>query len=399
MLSGILLPKIFKKNFISYFCIYINLIIIMKYFIDLFSPNTAQAFSESDQNISGFRISRKSYVQNQNISIGDKFICYCTKIQRFIGVLKIISKPFEDQTPIFIKENDPFVLRFRVEPIVWLPLEKGISIHQDEIWNTLSITKELSKDSTKWTYMVFSSPRLWLTEDCQFLENILLRQKEELKDYPLSENERKKIRGAKKVRISNNKETIIEIPEEENNNVLTTTKQEERESIQIQALLAEIGEKLNYKIWIPKSDRSRVLIKWKPKHNNTLLNALPLVFDGPTLKVIENIDILWIKRHSIIRAFEVEGTTAIYSGILRMADLLSLQPMLDIKIHIVAPVERKEAVFEQINRPVFAFMEKGPLSELCTYIAYDSVKELKKEPHLEHMNDSIIDEYSEFAND
>lgn len=82
-----------------------------------------------------------------------------------------------------------------------------------------------------------------------------------------------------------------------------------------------------------------------------------------------------------------------------MADLLSLQPMLDIKIHIVAPEERRDSVFEQINRPVFAFMEKGPLASLCTYIAYSSVKELKKEPHLEHMNDSIIDEYTEFAND
>ena len=370
----------------------------MKYFIDLFSPSTALAFSESDQTISGFRISRKAYVQNQEISIGDKFICYCTKIQRFIGVLEILSPFFEDNTPIFTKEEDPFILRFRVKPIVWLPLEKGIPIHNDKIWKNLSFTKGLSNDSTKWTYMVFSSPRLWPLKDCQYLEKLLLQQKQEMTNFPFSENEKKKIKAFQKVRISNEKETIIEIPDEDNN-TNSNKNQEEREFIQIQARLAEIGEKLNYKVWIPKSDRSRILNKWKPKHNNTLLEELPLVFDGPTLKVIENIDILWIKRHSIVRAFEVEGTTAIYSGILRMADLLSLQPMLDIKIHIAAPAERRDAVFEQINRPVFAFMEKGPLSELCTYIAYDSIKELKKEPHLEHMNDSIIDEYVEFAND
>lgn len=372
----------------------------MKYFINLFSPSTALAFSESNQTVSGFRISRKAYVKNQKIGIGDKFICYCTKIQRFIGVLEIISAFFEDNTPIFTKEEDPFILRFRVKPIVWLPLEKGIPIHNDEIWNNLTMTQGLSKDSTKWTYMVFSSPRLWPPKDCQYLEKILLQQKLNMKDFSFSESEKKKIKASQKIRISNEKETIIEIPEEDyNSNASANVIQQERESIQIQALLAEIGEKLNYKIWIPKSDRSRVLNKWKPKQGNSLLEELPLVFDGPTLKVIENIDILWIKRHSIVRAFEVEGTTAIYSGILRMADLLSLQPMLDIKIHIVAPVERRDAVFEQINRPVFAFMEKGPLSELCTYIAYDSIKELKKEPHLEHMNDSIIDEYIEFAND
>ncbi|RHJ93606.1 EVE domain-containing protein [Parabacteroides bouchesdurhonensis] len=372
----------------------------MKYYIDLFSPNTALAFSESDQTISGFRISRKTYIQNKRISIGDKFICYCTKIQRFIGVLEIMSEPFVDSTPIFTKEEDPFILRFHVKPIVWLPLEKGIPIHDDEVWNNLSITKELSKDSTKWTYMVFSSPRLWPLKDCKYLEKLLLQQKQDMKDYPFSEKDKKKIKSSKRVRISNEKEVIIEIPEEDNNdNKVINKTQEERESIQVQALLAEIGEKLGYKIWIPRSDRTRVLNKWKLQHKDTLLEELPLVFDGPTLKVIENIDVLWVKKHSIVRAFEVEGTTAIYSGILRMADLLSLQPMLDIKIHIVSSIERRDAVFEQINRPVFAFMEKGPLADLCTYIAYDSVKELRKEPHLEHMNDSIIDEYAEFSND
>ena len=74
-----LIPTIAKKN-------------IMKYFIDLFSPETAEAFSNSDRTISGFRISRKTYIENQGIGPGDKFICYCTRIQRFIGVLVVIRK-------------------------------------------------------------------------------------------------------------------------------------------------------------------------------------------------------------------------------------------------------------------------------------------------------------------
>src|SRR5690242_21750466 len=35
---------------------------------------------------------------------------------------------------------------------------------------------------------------------------------------------------------------------------------------------------------------------------------------------------------SIVRAFEVEHTTSVYSGILRMADLLALQPNMDIVV-------------------------------------------------------------------
>ena len=92
----------------------------MKYYINLFSPNTALAFSESNQEISGFRISRKAYVENQHINIGDKFICYCTKIQRFIGILEITSNFFIDSKPIFTQEDDPFTLRFKVKPIAWL---------------------------------------------------------------------------------------------------------------------------------------------------------------------------------------------------------------------------------------------------------------------------------------
>lgn len=43
------------------------------------------------------------------------------------------------------------------------------------------------------------------------------------------------------------------------------------------------------------------------------------------------------KEKTIIRVFEVEHTTSIYSGILRMADLMALQN-LNIKTHIVAPI-------------------------------------------------------------
>ena len=148
----------------------------MRYYIDLFSPETAKAFEQSKKDISGFRISRKTYVENQDIGFKDKFICYVTRLQRFIGLLEVKSKYFIDQTPIFINENDPFELRFNVEPLVWLPLIKGIPIHEDFIWSSLSFTKLLSKDSNKWTFMVFSSPRLWPKEDCEFLEKILIKQ-------------------------------------------------------------------------------------------------------------------------------------------------------------------------------------------------------------------------------
>lgn len=373
----------------------------MNYYIDLYSPETAMAFEKSSRDITGFRLSRKTYVENKKISAGDKLICYVTRIQRFVGVLEIKSEPFQESKPIFMKENDPFVLRFKVAPVVWLPLEKSIPIHQDFIWNTLSFTKGLDKsarDSTKWTFMVFSSPRSWPRDDCIFLEKALLEQFQKQVDYPFSEEDRMKLRPTR-IRISSEKEVTVTVPEDEEAEEIEEapfSEKERRNSIMVQARLAEIGEIMDFKIWLPNSDRTRVLEIWKPKED-VLLEKLPLVFDDTTLRTIRNIDVLWIKRRSIVRAFEVEDTTSIFSGILRMADLLALQPMLNIKIHVVAPNERRDVVLSQINRPAFADIAGKQLSEVCSYISYDSVFELAREKMLKHMNDTIVDDYSEFA--
>ena len=76
---------------------------------------------------------------------------------------------------------------------------------------------------------------------------------------------------------------------------------------------------------------------------------------------------------------------------------MALQPNLNIDSHIVAPEERRERVFQEISRPVFAVLERGPLAEVCSYISYDSVLELLQNPDLECMKDNIIDKYSEYA--
>jgi hypothetical protein len=169
-----------------------------------------------------------------------------------------------------------------------------------------------------------------------------------------------------------------------------------RESLQIQALLASIGARMGLKIWLPKSDRARVLTKWKAQEGE-LLDELPLNYDDLTLKTIEQIDVLWLRRRSIIRAFEVEHTTAVYSGLLRMADLIALQPNMAINLHIVAPASRQEKVFEEIQRPVFSLLEGRALADICTYLSYESVRTLADAPHLEHLSDRVIEDYAEQA--
>src|SRR4030095_5731439 len=63
-----------------------------------------------------------------------------------------------------------------------------------------------------------------------------------------------------------------------------------RESIQIQALIAGIGDRMGLSIWLPRADRGAVLSELKTKPNN-LLDRLPLNYDDTTLRTIEQIDV------------------------------------------------------------------------------------------------------------
>jgi hypothetical protein len=84
--------------------------------------------------------------------------------------------------------------------------------------------------------------------------------------------------------------------------------------------------------------------------------------------------VLWLKGNSIEAAFEVECTTSIYSGLLRMSDLLALQPNLSIKLYLVAPGERQTKVDREIMRPTFRLRDT-PLGEACGYLEMEELME------------------------
>lgn len=366
----------------------------MAYYIDLFSPETYETFTKSDRTTSGFRQRQQS--QASKVEPGDKLICYLTKLSRWVGVLEVTSEAFKDSTPLFLGEDDPFIIRFKVKPLVWLEKEKGVPIREDKVWNTLSFTKGSDKNSSQWTGKVRASLGQLTGGDGPFLEKLIFDQGNTGQIYEIDAKEYDRL-VTHKVRREDKLVTVT-VPQNTaaENEPPTEPVNEVRESIQMQALLAEIGAKMGMSIWIPRNDKAAVVKEWKGE-SKPLISTLPLNYDETTLKTIEQIDILWLKGRSIVRAFEVEHTTSIYSGILRMADLLALQPNINIKLHIVAPYARRDKVFEEIRRPVFTYLEKGPLKESCTYISYDSIRELSKEKHLSHLSDKVLDEFAEEA--
>lgn len=361
------------------------------YYLDLFSPETYETFGRSPRDTSGFRM-RQLNAASQ-IQAGDKFMCYMTKLSRWVGMLEVQGNHFVDNTPIFYPENDPFVVRFKVKPVIWLDKDMAIPIHEDEVWNELSFTKDHDKKSVQWTGKVRSSLVKLADEDGRLLESLFERQQEGGKTYPVDPDKYKRF-VTQRIRRAD-KTVSVTVPQEEDEEVIEEVT-DVRDSIKIQALLAKIGEAMGFTIWLPRSDRGGVLQVWQP-NANTLLDVLPLNYDDTTLKTIEQIDVLWLKGRAIKRAFEVEHTTSVYSGILRMADLLALQPNMDINLHIVAPSSRKDKVFQEIQRPVFSLLDKGPLSEYCTFISYDSLEELAALEHLSYLSDSVLEEYAEEA--
>ena len=164
----------------------------------------------------------------------------------------------------------------------------------------------------------------------------------------------------------------------------------------IQYILLKLGSDMGLDVWIAKNDRSKEIEGEKLSHIPRILAALPTQFDEATMKTIELIDVLWLKGKAIVAAFEIESTTSIYSGLLRMSDLISMQPNLNISLYIVAPDERSSKVMFEVNRPTFSRLEP-PLSELCSYISFSSIEEAieKHGSVFRYMKPDILEKISE----
>ena len=380
----------------------------MKHFLDLFTPETWRSFCATDMTATGFR-PRQRRVASEMVQVGDIFLCYVTRVSRWCGALQVRSTIYEDTSPIH-DDPDPFTIRFKVQPIVTLSIESSIPIRTDAVWNSLNITNQYDKDYPYWSGPFRRSLKLLSNEDGEFLVRLLQDQRDDPKSYPLSERDERKLANPRRV-PSLDGEIEVEIPEDdvdaddvdEDDATLQQPELEHssqssvRESILVQANVAEIGAKMSFQVWIPRSDRARVLEQVPEPLHGAFLKKLPLNYEENTLRTIEQIDVLWLKGRSMVRAFEIEHTTAIYSGLLRMADLLALQPNMDIRLNIVAPTEKRDKVLAEIMRPVFSLWDRRPLRDQCAFLSYESIKSVSEIEHLAHMNDTIIEEYEEFA--
>lgn len=153
------------------------------YWLDLFTPQTWEEAKKRNFKVTGFRKSRWPIVQK--IKPGDFFICYITRLGRFSGILKAISKPYQDENKARqIWKQDFFPSLIDVEPI--FALDFFHSVPKDEIISKLSI-------ASSWGGYVRGSPVRIPYKDGELIRNILKKSNQEQREYPIT----KKITKAK----------------------------------------------------------------------------------------------------------------------------------------------------------------------------------------------------------
>jgi type II restriction enzyme len=148
---------------------------------------------------------------------------------------------------------------------------------------------------------------------------------------------------------------------------------EENEHLKIQHLLTTVGRSLGYDVHVATNDRNR-------SHEGQSLASLAverlpdLGLPDETAQTIALIDVLWLARDSarVVCAFEVEKSTSIYSGILRLVDLAKSVGDPSIHFYLVAPDAREREIQAQLRRPAFGDLDSMELRyilfrELCEH--------------------------------
>jgi hypothetical protein len=333
-----------------------------KYYLDLFTGTTWEEFLQHNATVTGFRETRKKTAKN--VKPGDYFLCYITGISRFVGVLEVKSAMYIDHTPLW--EGEDFPVRFKVEPVYQLTPKTAVPIVTMK--DKLSFFRDMKSPST-WTGFFRGSPVEFESEDAEVIMDAIRKAVQH--PVEIDFDPKKYWRNAK---VYNTQGGQVTVPEREKDEFEPKEKPSEKTTHEeIQGLLLKLGSDLGLDIWVAKNDRNKSANGLSFQNIPNLRKSLPRQFDEATNKTIELIDVLWLQGDAIIGAFEIEHTTAIYSGLLRMADLIVMQPNIKINLYIMAPDERRDKVFEEINRPTFARL-KPPLPKICRFIPYSELQ-------------------------
>ncbi|MFL5761105.1 MAG: hypothetical protein ACJ789_15410 [Thermomicrobiales bacterium] len=283
--------------------------------------------------------------------------------------------------------------------VVKLAPETAIPI--TELSDRLTIFENL-KSPNAWTGHVRGSPAKWNQHDGEVIVQALLEAQANPIVRPIDES--KLALGPKAVPTKIGLVTVpdSEVEDEEADELIEAEEaipalvKEPTSHTEIQWLLLKLGNDMGLDVWVARNDRSREYNGHRFADLARMRSDLPHQFDEATNRTIELIDVLWLRKNVFEAAFEIESTTSIYSGLLRMSDLLAMQPNLNISLYLVAPDDRRNKVLAEVNRPTFSRLSP-PLKDVCRFIAFSVLREqLPKDVRVvRHLTPAFLEEFSE----
>lgn len=141
------------------------------------------------------------------------------------------------------------------------------------------------------------------------------------------------------------------------------------EHVRMQWKLARLGLKAGEGVWVPVGDQTKLRETFQfDSFDAEFTTGIDLPHS-----YLENIDVVWKREFRIGAAYEIEHSTAIYSGLLRFADLNILAPNTIYPMFIVAPKEKKSRLRDQLRRPAFRRLE---LDKKVRFLSYEAIDEI-----------------------
>ena len=146
----------------------------------------------------------------------------------------------------------------------------------------------------------------------------------------------------------------------------------ERTHAEVQGWLRDLGLALGFRVHVASNDRGRD--HEGGRLGDGCVEELPAaIATAPGADAVHLIDVLWIDNTDRVAAgFEVEHSTSIYSGIVRLLDLALGGGAATQHLFLVAPDDREDDVRAQLRRPAFRHVSDLqvrflPYSELATH--------------------------------
>ena len=335
--------------------------VVKRYFINLYTGKTWEEYLAHGGEVTGFRDSKASTVKR--IKAGDILLAYVTGISRFIAVQEVKSSAYRDEEKIW--SIDTFPWRLKVNLVAELSPEAAIPIV--ELRDELSIFEEDAHPNA-WTGWVRGSPREWRPEDGEVIVAAVESALNDPSHRPYDQRKWARVPARSKP-----PEPGLEVREKPGKD-----DDDERDDVtdhtEIQWLLLKLGSDMGLDTWVARNDRGKSYRGYSFSDVRGARQELPRQFDDRTNRIVSMIDLLWLEENTIVAAFEIESTTAIYSGLLRMSDLVAMQPNLKVPLFLVAPESRRDKVSSEIGRPTFASL-RPPLSSVCQFISFETLRD------------------------